>query len=61
MRRIKGGMRHERGDTEREGADDKGWMAVQTHADEGCERLEAAWMSLLEAKEMRSAESAQGL
>lgn len=54
-------MRHERGDTEREGADDKGWMAVQTHADEGCERLEAAWMSLLEAKEMRSAESAQGV
>lgn len=26
-------------ETEREGADDKGWMTVQTHADEVCERL----------------------
>lgn len=48
---------------EREGADDKGQMTVQTHADEGCEHLKAAWtaISLLEAKEMRSAESAQGV
>lgn len=53
----------QKGDTEREGADDKGQMTVQTHADEGCEHLEAAWtaISLLEAKEMRSAESAQGV
>lgn len=44
MRRIKRGKRHERGETKkkhREGsADDKGWMTVQTHADEVRERLD---------------------
>lgn len=32
--------KQKRKETEREGADDKGWMTVQTHADEARERLD---------------------
>lgn len=42
MRRIIGSKRHKRRETkkrERQGADDKGWMTVQTHADEVNERF----------------------